>query len=51
MARISSEEVKQVAKLARLELNEDEVQNHAKQLEKILDYIKQLEISLLQLEQ
>ena len=33
---ISSEKVKQVAKLARLELNEDEVQNHAKQLEKIL---------------
>ena len=43
MTRISSDEVKKVAQLARLELNENEIQNHAKQLEKILDYIKQLE--------
>ena len=43
MKRISSEEVKKVAKLARLELNESEIQQHAEQLEKILDYIKQLE--------
>ena len=43
MKRISSEEVKKVAKLARLELNESEIQQHAAQLEKILDYIKQLE--------
>ena len=43
MARISKEEVKKVAQLARLELNEDEISNHAEQLEKILDYIKQLE--------
>ena len=43
MTKISSEEVKKVAKLARLELNENEINNHAKQLEKILDYIKQLE--------
>ena len=43
MTKISNEEVKKVAKLARLELNENEVNNHAKQLEKILDYIKQLE--------
>ena len=43
MTRISSDDVKKVAKLARLKLNENEVQNHAKQLEKILDYIKQLE--------
>ena len=43
MTKISSDEVKKVAQLARLELNENEIQNHAKQLEKILDYIKQLE--------
>ena len=43
MKRISSDEVKKVAKLARLELNESEIQQHAGQLEKILDYIKQLE--------
>ena len=43
MKRISSDEVKKVAQLARLELNEREIQQHAEQLEKILDYIKQLE--------
>ena len=43
MKRISSDEVKKVAKLSRLELNESEIQQHAEQLEKILDYIKQLE--------
>ena len=43
MTKISKEEVKKVAELARLELNEDEINNHADQLEKILDYIKQLE--------
>ena len=43
MTRISSDQVKKVAQLARLELNENEINNHAKQLEKILDYIKQLE--------
>ena len=43
MERISSDEVKKVAHLARLELNENEIEQHAKQLEKILDYIKQLE--------
>ncbi len=43
MSKINKDEVKQVAKLARLELNDDEINNHAKQLEKILDYIKQLE--------
>ena len=43
MTRISKQEVKKVARLARLELNEDEINNHAQQLEKILDYIKQLE--------
>ena len=43
MKRISSDEVKKVAQLARLELNESEIDQHAKQLEKILEYIKQLE--------
>ena len=43
MKQISSDEVKKVAKLARLELNESEINQHAEQLEKILEYIKQLE--------
>ena len=43
MKRISSDEVRQVAQLARLELNESEINQHAEQLEKILEYIKQLE--------
>ena len=43
MAKITKNEVKKVASLARLELNEDEINNHADQLEKILEYIKQLE--------
>jgi len=43
MPKITKEDVKKVATLARLELNEDEINNHAKQLEKILEYIKQLE--------
>ena len=43
MKRISSDEVKKVAQLARLQLNEGEIQEHAEQLEKILDYINQLE--------
>ena len=43
MAKINKEEVKKVAHLARLELNENEINNHAEQLEKILDYIRQLE--------
>ena len=43
MPRISREEVKKVASLARIELNEEEIDNHSAQLEKILDYINQLE--------
>ena len=43
MKRISSDEVKKVAQLARIELNENEIKQHAEQLEKILGYIKQLE--------
>ena len=43
MTKITREEVKKVAHLARLELNEGEIDKHAKQLEKILEYIQQLE--------
>ena len=43
MTKITKEEVEKVAHLARLELNENEINNHAEQLEKILDYIKELE--------
>ena len=43
MTKITKEEVKKVAHLARLELNGNEINNHAEQLEKILEYIKQLE--------
>ena len=43
MIKISKEEVKKVAHLARLELNEYEINNHAEQLEKILEYIKHLQ--------
>ena len=43
MSRINKDEVKKVAHLARLELKEHEIINHSKQLEKILEYIKQLE--------
>ena len=43
MTKITKEEVKKVAHLARLELNETEISNHAEQLENILEYIKQLE--------
>ena len=43
MKRISNDEVKKVARLARLELNASEIHQHAQQLEKILEYIKQLE--------
>ena len=43
MRRISREEVSKVAQLARLKLNEEQIYNHATQIEKILDYINQLE--------
>ena len=43
MSRISREEVSKVAKLAKLKLNEEQIDNHATQIEKILDYINQLE--------
>ena len=43
MGRISREEVSKVALLAKLKLNEEQIDNHAIQIEKILDYINQLE--------
>ena len=43
MSRISKEEVSKVAQLAKLKLNEEQIDNHATQIEKILDYINQLE--------
>ena len=43
MTRISRKEVSKVAQLARLKLNEEQIDNHATQIEKILDYINQLE--------
>ena len=43
MERITEGQVKKVAELARLELNDNQVRHHAEQIEKILDYINQLE--------
>ena len=43
MTRITEEQVKKVADLARLSLNNKQVIHHAEQIEKILDYINQLE--------
>ena len=43
MSKITKEEVKKVAHLARLELNENEIKNHSEELEKIFDYIWQLD--------
>ena len=43
MVRISKDEVKKVADLARIDLNQNEIEYHSFQLEKILDYINQLE--------
>ena len=43
MSRITEDQVKKVAELARLRLNNNQVRHHAEQIEKILDYINQLE--------
>ena len=43
MSRITNDQVKKVAELARLKLNDQQIEHHAKQLDKILDYINQLE--------
>jgi len=39
---ISKEEIKHIAKLARIELRDEEVQKFQKELSSILDYIEQL---------
>ncbi len=43
MSKINSNDVRKVAKLARLELNEDLIETYTSQLEKILEYVDQLE--------
>ena len=43
MSKISRDQVSKVAQLAKLKLNEEQIDNHAIQIEKILDYINQLE--------
>ncbi len=43
MTSISSEDVSKVAKLARLDIPVDRLEIYANQLEKILDYVSQLE--------
>ena len=43
MSKITSEDVRKVAHLARLKLPEELISTYTKQLEKILDYVAQLE--------
>ncbi|MFO7630613.1 MAG: Asp-tRNA(Asn)/Glu-tRNA(Gln) amidotransferase subunit GatC [Prochlorococcaceae cyanobacterium] len=43
MGRISSDDVRKVAQLARLELPEQKIATYTGQLERILDYVAQLE--------
>ena len=43
MTKISSSDVRKVAKLARLELPEDQIEIYTEQLEEILTYIDQLQ--------
>ncbi|KGG13130.1 MULTISPECIES: Asp-tRNA(Asn)/Glu-tRNA(Gln) amidotransferase subunit GatC [Prochlorococcus] len=43
MSKITSDDVRKVAKLARLDLPEDLVDTYTKQLEEILGYVAQLE--------
>ena len=43
MSKITSNDVRKVAKLARLELSEEEVEPYTSLLEKILGYFEQLE--------
>ena len=43
MSRISQEDVRKVAKLARLDLEEAKITTYASQLERILDYVSHLE--------
>ena len=43
MTQITKEDVQKVAELARLDLQEDQVEIYTNQLEKILDYVAQLQ--------
>mgnify|MGYP005682997983 FL=1 len=43
MIKITEDQVKKVAELARLKLDSNQVKHHAEQIEKILDYVNQLE--------
>ena len=43
MSSISADDVRKVAQLARLQLPEDKIQTYTAQLERILDYVAQLE--------
>ena len=43
MSRITEDQVQKVAKLARLKLDNNQVRHHAEQIEKILDYVNQLD--------
>lgn len=43
MSRITADDVRKVAQLARLDLAEDKVATYTGQLERILDYVAQLE--------
>ena len=43
MNKITEDQVKKVAQLARLRLDNNQIKHHAEQIEKILDYINQLE--------
>ena len=43
MTRITSDDVRKVAKLCRLEISEDDIETYSNQLEGILEYIAQLE--------
>lgn len=40
--KLSKDEVKKIAKLARLELNEDEIKQYADQLSDVLEYVDKL---------
>ena len=43
MTKITPEDVQKVAKLARLEINTDDLKKYSNQLEKILNYVAELE--------
>ena len=43
MSRITADDVRKVAQLARLELPEEKITTYTHQLERILDYVAQLE--------